>query len=122
MLFNDTFYLRLFGVGHGKGSYSERENPLPPLHGLIFLIISKGSLICTNPSQDAHIMAFVTPVVEHWLEREIAHWRDRSDVCRPVGRNFKVMCVFVRRGGGGWGKNASAAGAKLCKEKRLTPL
>ena len=22
----------------------------------------------------AHTTAFVTPVVEHWLEREIAHW------------------------------------------------
>ena len=31
----------------------------------------------------AHTTAFVTPVVEHWLEREIAQWirpmRDRSD-------------------------------------------
>ena len=31
----------------------------------------------------AHTTAFVTPVVEHWLEREIAHWvysmKDRSD-------------------------------------------
>ena len=31
----------------------------------------------------AHTMAFVTPVVEHWLEREIAQWvnptKDRSD-------------------------------------------
>ena len=30
-----------------------------------------------------HITAFVTPVVEHWLEREIAQWvhpmKDRSD-------------------------------------------
>ena len=30
-----------------------------------------------------HITAFVTPVVEHWLEREIAQWvhpmTDRSD-------------------------------------------
>ena len=30
-----------------------------------------------------HTTAFVTPVVEHWLEREIAHWvhpmKDRSD-------------------------------------------
>ena len=30
-----------------------------------------------------HTMAFVTPVVEHWLEREIAQWvhpmKDRSD-------------------------------------------
>ena len=31
----------------------------------------------------AHTLAFVTPVVEHWLEREIAQWvhpmKDRSD-------------------------------------------
>ena len=31
----------------------------------------------------AHITAFVTPVVEHWLEREVAQWahpmKDRSD-------------------------------------------
>ena len=31
----------------------------------------------------AHTMAFVTPVMEHWLEREIAQWvhsmKDRSD-------------------------------------------
>ena len=31
----------------------------------------------------AHITAFVTPVVEHWLEQEIAQWvhplKDRSD-------------------------------------------
>ena len=30
-----------------------------------------------------HTIAFVTPVVEHWLEREIAQWvhpmKDRSD-------------------------------------------
>ena len=30
-----------------------------------------------------HITAFVTPVVEHWMEREIAQWvhpmKDRSD-------------------------------------------
>ena len=37
------------------------------------------------PSQDriAHTTAFVTPVVEHWLEREITQWvhpmKDRSD-------------------------------------------
>ena len=31
----------------------------------------------------AHTTAFVTPVVEHWLEQEIAHWvhsmKDQSD-------------------------------------------
>ena len=52
VLFNDalnTFYLRLYGVGHMVmcHSDSERGNPLPPLHGLIFPVSSKGSFICT---------------------------------------------------------------------------
>ena len=46
VLFNDplnTFYLRLYGVGHmvKDHSDSERGNPLPP-HGLLFPISSKG--------------------------------------------------------------------------------
>ena len=53
VLFNDalnTFYLRLYGVGHmvKDHSDSERGNPLPP-HGLPFPINSKGSFICTIP-------------------------------------------------------------------------
>ena len=53
VLFNDalnTFYLQLYGVGlMVKGhSDSERGNPLLP-HGQLFLINSKGSLICTIP-------------------------------------------------------------------------
>ena len=64
-------------------SDSERGNRLPP-HGLLFSINSKGSFICTYPTDRiAHTTAFVTPVVEHWLEREIAQWvhpmKDRSD-------------------------------------------
>ena len=51
--FNDalnTFYLRLYGVGHmvKDHSDSERGNPLPP-HGLLFPISSKGSFICIIP-------------------------------------------------------------------------
>ena len=61
-------------------SDSERGNPLPP-YGLLFPINSKGSFICTIHRQDN--TAFVTPVVEHWLEREIAQkvqpMKDRSD-------------------------------------------
>ena len=54
-------------------SDSERGNTLPP-HGLLFPINSKGSFICTYPTDRiAHTTAFVTPVVEHWLEREIVH-------------------------------------------------
>ena len=43
---------------------SERENPLLP-HTLLFLISSKGVLYAP------YTIAFVTPVVENWLEREI---------------------------------------------------
>ena len=52
-LFNNalnTFYLRLYGVGHmvKDHSDSERGNLLPP-HGLLFPINSKGTFICTIP-------------------------------------------------------------------------
>ena len=53
VLFNDilnTFYLWLYGVGYmvKDHSDSERRNPLSP-HGLLFLISSKGSFMCTIP-------------------------------------------------------------------------
>ena len=49
VLFNDalnTFYLRLYGVGHMVKDHSDSEggNSLPP-HGLLFPINSKGSFI-----------------------------------------------------------------------------
>ena len=54
VLFNDalnTFYLRLYGVRYmvKDHSDSERGNPLPPPHGLLFYFSSKGSFICTIP-------------------------------------------------------------------------
>ena len=47
----DTFYLRLYGVRHmvNNHSHSNRGNPLPPLHGTLFPISSKGSFICIIP-------------------------------------------------------------------------
>ena len=62
VLFNDalnTFYLRLYGVIHMVKDHSDNEkgNPLPP-HRL-------------PTDRISHTTAFVTPVVEHWLEREI---------------------------------------------------
>ena len=51
-------------------SDTKRGNPLPPLHGLLCPISSKCAFICTIP----HTTAFVTPIVEHWLERKIAQW------------------------------------------------
>ena len=76
VLFNDalnTFYLRLYGVIHmvKDHSESERGNPLPP-HGLLFPISSKGFFYMHHHTDRiAHTTAFVTPVVEHWLEREL---------------------------------------------------
>ena len=60
VLFNDalnTFYLRIYGVGHvvKDHSDSERGNPLPP-HGLIFPISSKCTFTCTIPQ------------MEYWLD------------------------------------------------------
>ena len=88
VLFNDTlntFYLRLYGIRHKvKDNYnSEKGNPLLP-HRLLFSINSKGSFLKHHPTDRiVHTTAFVTPVVKHWLEREIAQWvhpmKDRSD-------------------------------------------
>ena len=88
VLFNDalnTFYLRLCGVRHMVTDYcdSEKGNPLPP-HGLLFPISSKGFFYMHHPTDRiARTTAFVTPVVKHWLEREIAQWvhsmKDQSD-------------------------------------------
>ena len=71
----NTFYLRLYGVRDmvKDHSASKRENPLPP-HGYSFRLAARvRSFICTNlTDRIAHTTAFATPVVEHWLEREIA--------------------------------------------------
>ena len=78
VLFNDalnTFYLELYGVGHMVKDHSDskEENLLPP-HGLLFSISSKDCFICIIQYRITHTTAFVTPVVEYWLEREIAQW------------------------------------------------
>ena len=49
-------------------------NPLPPVQVLLFPINSKVFLYASSHIQDSRYHAFVTPVVEHWLEREISQW------------------------------------------------
>ena len=66
-LFTDTlntFYLRLYG---------KRGNLLLP-HRLLFPISSKVFYMHHYTDRIVHTTAFVTPVVEHWLKREIAQW------------------------------------------------
>ena len=62
VLFNDalnTFYLRLYGVGHmvKDHSDSERGNPLPP-HGLLFPISSKDFYMHHPTHRITHTTAF----------------------------------------------------------------
>ena len=75
VLFNDalnTFYLRLYSVRHmvKDHSDSERGNPLLP-HGLLFPISSNVFNMHHPTDRIPHTTSFVTPVVEHWLEREL---------------------------------------------------
>ena len=79
---------------------SEKGNPLPP-HRLLLSINSKGSFICTIHPTDriTHTTAFVTPVVEHWLEREIAQRAyNLETMCVPTvaGQGQQYICVCGR--------------------------
>ena len=47
-------------------SDSKKGNTLPPIHWIYFLIMHHPT------DRIVHIMAFVIPVVEHWLKQEIA--------------------------------------------------
>ena len=52
VIFNDafnTFYLRLYGVGHVVDDHSVSERGNPFLYGLLNPISSKGYFICTTP-------------------------------------------------------------------------
>ena len=51
-----------------------REETCHYLHGLLLLISSKGAFICIIPQTEQYIPAFITPVVEHWLEHERVKW------------------------------------------------
>ena len=76
VLFNDalnTFYLWLYGVRHMVKDHSDSEKETCCRHiGYSFRLAAR--VLVYEPDRIAHTTAFVTPVVEHWLEREIAQW------------------------------------------------
>ena len=55
-------------------SDSKRENPLPSLHDLLFPISNASFCVYHLTDRITHTTDFVTLVVDHWLEREIAQW------------------------------------------------
>ena len=95
VLFNNTlktFYLQLYGVRHMVKDHTDnkRKTPLLP-HRLLLPINSKGSFITDRIT---HTTTFVTPVVEHWLKREIAQWgswRDKDVVVKVNNERRKDM-------------------------------
>ena len=66
----------IYGYMASDHSDSEKGNPLPPQQGFFYMYHPTDRI--------THTTAFVTPVVEHWLEREIAQWvhpmKDRSEI------------------------------------------
>ena len=76
-------------------SDSDKGNPLPP-HRLLFPINSNRSFICTIPHRIAHTTAFVTPVVEHWLEREIAQWVGSNNALKINTRHTNVEDITLK--------------------------
>ena len=106
VLFNDalnTFYIRLYGVKTMVKDHSDslRGNPLPP-HGLLCPISSKGYFICITPTDRiTHTTAFVTPVVEYWLKREISQWIHHEGPIAPWAKEHSYdeatsrSCMYV---------------------------
>ena len=82
VLFNDvlnTFYLCLYGIILMVKDHQIARGNLLPLHGLLFLISKKGSFHIHHPiDRITHTMAFLIPVMEHWLEwslkKELKKW------------------------------------------------
>ena len=88
VLFNNAlniiFYLRLYGVGHMVKYHSDSERKPAAATWATLSDYQQGFFYMHYPTDRiAYTTAFVTPVVEQWLEREIAQWlhpmKDRSD-------------------------------------------
>ena len=86
-LFNDalnTFYLWLYGFRHMVKDHSDSEKGNLLLPHRLLIDSQQGFFYMHHPTDRiTHTTAFVTPVVEHWLEQEIAQWvhpmKDQSD-------------------------------------------
>ena len=57
---------------YDKGSFTQPERKQPAANAFDY---QQGFFYMHHPTDRiAHTTDFVTPVVEHWLEREIAQW------------------------------------------------
>ena len=95
VLFNDalnTFYLRLYGVTHmvKHHSDSEREETCCRHMGYSFWLAARVLLYASSHRQDN--TAFVTPVVEYWLEWQINWVRCKPN---PVKEQTRMCCIKI---------------------------
>ena len=92
-LLNDTlntFYLQLYGVWHKVKDHSDCEETCCRHVGYSFWLAAR--VLLYAPS---HTTAFVTPVVEHWLQQEIAQWVHHEGSIRPFGWGDKLYLVLT---------------------------
>ena len=85
----NTFYLLLNGVGHtnyGKRLFREQEtkSAAATTWATLFLLSARYLLYAHSTHRIVNTTAFVTPVVKHWLERELTQW----DVLKKKKKNF----------------------------------
>ena len=89
----NSFYLWLYG----KAALGKRVNQLPLLHGLLFLISSKGSFICTIQERIVYSTYFVTPAVKNWLEqKKNAQWVQTIDENGLTKRIWQIFVIKFR--------------------------
>ena len=72
-------HLWLYGAGHVIKDHSAREEThCSHYMGYSFTLAAR--VLLYTPDSIAHTTAFLTPVMEHWLEQEIVQWvqHDRS--------------------------------------------
>ena len=83
-------YLWLYGIRHMVKDHtdSQRGNPLPPLHGLLFLISSKGLASCFRQDSTDRIAKLG---VEHWLKCEHLEQIINSTVTQPCCLRYAVI-------------------------------
>ena len=64
--------------------YSEIGNILPPLHDYSFRLAARGFYMHHPADRISHTTTFVTPVVDHWLERVLSQWvHHEGSIRRP---------------------------------------
>ena len=79
------FYLTTHSTHYVYGYIASDSEKKPAAPNMSYSFWIAGTIILYASSHRQDNMAFVTPVVEHWLEREIAQWvHHEESIWRPI--------------------------------------